>query len=880
MKRRILSVVVLMVMFANMVVSAENSRAEIQEDEANLAASVISKLEIMDYSQNNENDIISRIDFAIYLSRLFRVNEYNKSTYSYYTDIPDDHYALTSVNFITEAGGFDGYGESTFKPDEPVKPAEAAKVILNMLGYRTYASLTGGYPSAYLKIAKDTELLKGFSDCSDITRKEMMVLLLRAGFVDKVTIVGSNDKDIKFKTEEGKDVFADYWDIHDNYGVVTGSGAITLDDGITNKDGTMLLNGVSYEDGGIDTEPYLGRYVRAVTMETDTADTLLGIIKYDKYNDEVTVDAADIDRYENNALYYTEGDSEKERKFSVDKAATVIYNGAVSMQSLEAIYRIKKGNISLIDVNRDSRADTVIVNSYKSAVVGYVDSNTETIFNKADGTAAAELKTYENSVIRLANGTRGSLSDIKKDNVVTIKENAGKYIEISISEETVSGALVMMFESDGRQCLQIDETDYKIDEDFINNNEWFRNGTFVGEIGKIYTFYLDKFGEIVYVGGVQAGTLKLGYLIKLVYDEAEEAAMIKLLTTDGSVQMYDFADRVKVDGETKKTALEVVRAVELGDGEVIQYKLNSEEEVTYIDTEFKGEKETSASIHRKADKGTYRANEENGSLGGLIYPASSVIQFIVPEENKSSAPDRDFSVKTGYWYAQDTNKKAAAYVTDSEHVTCDALVIYEGANDLPNFNTTLLFVINDISRTLNEDDEPVYRVEGYSRGAKKTYTFAADVMSRFQNLANNEAITLDDLEPGDAIRPAVNSKNQIYAMQLMVDYSDGLDTMPKWGPANGYYVEGMVDITARFYCRKMQNGVAELTFDKSPDAPVKTVSKLTGKPITVVDTSKKKDMVRVGTIDDVLEYDVIGNAVKPMFCFMWNYSARDIIIYK
>ena len=136
------------------------------------------------------------------------------------------------------------------------------------------------------------------------------------------------------------------------------------------------------------------------------------------------------------------------------------------------------------------------------------------------------------------------------------------------------------------------------------------------------------------------------------------------------------------------------------------------------------------------------------------------------------------------------------------------------------------------------------------------------------------------MEPGDAIRPAVNSKNQIYAMQLMVDYSDGLDTMPKWGPANGYYVPGLVDVTARFYCRKMQNGVAELTFDKSPDAPVKTVSKLTGKPITVVDTSKKKDMVRVGTIDDVLECDVIGNAVKPMFCFMWNYSARDIIIYK
>ena len=76
---------------------AENNRANINKNEAELATKILSKLEIMEYSSNNENDIISRIDFAVYLGRLLGVDEYAQSGVTYYTDVPDDHYALTCV---------------------------------------------------------------------------------------------------------------------------------------------------------------------------------------------------------------------------------------------------------------------------------------------------------------------------------------------------------------------------------------------------------------------------------------------------------------------------------------------------------------------------------------------------------------------------------------------------------------------------------------------------------------------------------------------------------------------------------------------------------------------------------------------------------------
>lgn len=69
-------------------------------------------------------------------------------------------------------------------------------------------------------------------------------------------------------------------------------------------------------------------------------------------------------------------------------------------------------------------------------------------------------------------------------------------------------------------------------------------------------------------------------------------------------------------------------------------------------------------------------------------------------------------------------------------------------------------------------------------------------------------------------------------------------------------------------------------FDKSDDPSETMIGNMNGKTITVVDTSKTKNMVRAGTVADVQQYDVMGENTLPMFMFMWRYSPRDIVIYK
>ena len=89
MKKKIISVLLIasMICAYGFSVAAESKRGILNASEVELAAKVLSELEIMEYSVNNEQDIISGIDFAVYLGRLLGVDEQAQSDITYYTEI-------------------------------------------------------------------------------------------------------------------------------------------------------------------------------------------------------------------------------------------------------------------------------------------------------------------------------------------------------------------------------------------------------------------------------------------------------------------------------------------------------------------------------------------------------------------------------------------------------------------------------------------------------------------------------------------------------------------------------------------------------------------------------------------------------------------------
>jgi len=337
---------------------------------------------------------------------------------------------------------------------------------------------------------------------------------------------------------------------------------------------------------------------------------------------------------------------------------------------------------------------------------------------------------------------------------------------------------------------------------------------------------------------------------------------------------------VRIDGATVKGPKKIYDAIMQGDGELILYMLDKEGAVKYVDTTYKGLKESEATLKKIAEKESQNVKLENQSYGALISPSSGIKRFIVPAEAKENANYRQFSVATGFGYGEDANITVAGYVSNGAHIKTDFAVIYEGANDVPQFNTILFTVVNEISQTINPDEDIVYQLDGVLQGANVAYTFAPDIMNKFVNIANNKVFTsIEEIEAGDMLQLAVNDYGEIYSAQLVFDYSDGIETMPAWGPYMPKNHGGMVDTFVRCYVNRIDSGYGEIILDKSKPEEVLSVSNFNGKTITVVDTSGERPVARPGSISDIMQVSTTDTAL-PMFIFMWRYSPRDTVIFK
>lgn len=616
-----------------------------------------------------------------------------------------------------------------------------------------------------------------------------------------------------------------------------------------------------------------------ITRETDDEDILIYIIADENRNEETVIDADDFIGYSNNTVRYY--DDEKERKYNVDTAATVLLNGDIVKYDIESAMKIAKGEITLIDSNMDDVADTVIINSFKSCIVGYVDAQNKLVYDKRSKSVIADADKYD--CVRIHNdvGMEMTLSEITAGSIISVRKGE-KLLDITVSTQSASGTLAAV-KSDAKEYkFEIDGKDYIIDDDLLTDTTWFNNKTFIGKIGSDYTLYMDCFGYVVELKAGAVSNGMYGYIVKYAPDtKMGDTLCMKLFTSEGEMKIFECADKVMVDGVAKKQIQSIIDAIELGDKELIFFRTDSEGKINYIDTTYHNPNaESENTLRVSAEKGNRVSHDENASLGGDIRPSSSTVKFIVPDD-VTTGRDKDYQVSSGYGYSGDEYRLTKAYVIDKDHIMCDVFVEYRKANYIPEFRYTHLFAVNKITRALDSDGYETWQLEGYRDGTKLVYTVASDAMEKFENLASNAQISgIEDIEPGDLLRVAVNDFKEIIAFQLFVDYSEGLDRVQNWGKVTPSDHFEYVDVQTRVFCKRVQNGVGEFIFEKTDDPDEIIIGNMNGHPITVIDTSKTNNMVRAGTVADVQQYDILGENTLPMFVFFWAYSPRSIVIYK
>ena len=155
MKRRIISICCILsafILFTAMNVFAEeNSQSEILYSNRLKAMEVIPD----DFDMDKE---ITRGEISEIVCRIYNL-DYTSGGSRIFSDVDEDNPYYQAIDMVYTHGIISGFGDGSFRPNETITNEQMIKILISMTGYDDIASQYGGYPSGYMKIAGENDVL-------------------------------------------------------------------------------------------------------------------------------------------------------------------------------------------------------------------------------------------------------------------------------------------------------------------------------------------------------------------------------------------------------------------------------------------------------------------------------------------------------------------------------------------------------------------------------------------------------------------------------------------------------------------------------------------------------------------------------------------------
>ena len=100
----------------------------------------------------------------------------------YFSDIPQNHWAIKYINSAKRAGILDGDDIAKFNPDESITYSEFIKMLICLLGYEPMAEVKGGYPHGYMATATQIGLTEylNFKTDDNALRGDVAIMTAKA----------------------------------------------------------------------------------------------------------------------------------------------------------------------------------------------------------------------------------------------------------------------------------------------------------------------------------------------------------------------------------------------------------------------------------------------------------------------------------------------------------------------------------------------------------------------------------------------------------------------------------------------------------------------------------------------------------------------------
>ncbi len=730
-------------------------------------------------------DSVTRAQFTKIICYALSVGNltYSEAERSIFTDVAPEHWAANNIVTAYKQGIINGMGDGTFAPEANVNYEQAVKMVVCALGYEQSALNLGGYPYGYLSVANSKKIISGIVDC---TVGQAMNRGAVAKLIDNMLNTEQVDEDgmgtggsIRDEVGTSKKVNAQ---LVAGYGVALYSGTnpcyknqIELNVGTDPEERLFNIEGIN----NFDINDYIGRNVTVYyEVEQGSTDKMVtNISLQSKRNDEITIDLENIVKYDSTSIeYYTDSSRTETEVAYYLSGSKNLFNGEFTTTDIDTLLDAnytKSGSITLISSDSSGVADVVFLKAYDLLIVSHTDKSNKKVYSKnAPYTSGITIDPDDKSknVTITKGGKSVAFTTLKQNDVLSVaKSTSGNVIEVLVSDKAVATGIIISTNDNNTQItLDSGSKTYTLLSNFFT-----QYGTQADlAVGKRISLYIDAFGKGAMVVYTEEKAFEYGYLSALQYDvtDATMSAMIYKAAASNSTlsrSEYHFADRIKINGETKSLDgdIEAIAALFRADAatakptgaasanvenatnaQPIRFTLNTAGKINAITT-VSG---TSTQEASKLNIATYapaglECTSTGTTLGG--YTISSETKIICVPENRT----------TGTYYSKTNSffKKDKSYYVQIVNATSTKLakcIYYYGEVGGTS---------GDISAQITEDTMPmiVKAISGVNvDNSNKKFTLL-DIATGAETVCYDNAVAgTESLAVGDIVRIATTER--------------------------------------------------------------------------------------------------------------------------
>lgn len=493
----------------------------------------LQSLNIMTGDENGDLQLdkpVTRAEFASITVRMMSMQQAadSYSEISRFTDVPDSHWAVKSIAFLTSLNVISGTSATTFSPDDNIDVTAAGKILVCALGYDSVAQIKGGYPSGYTAQANELGILDGVDTASNpITRREVARMIFNALDVDIMTTSSISNGYPQYEVDHGNTFRNKFKSGNDGIitkltGIVTATADTYLNDPVRGMDDTMIeINGAIYQISDPAYRLYIGQRVDFFVDGEDS--NVIISMQPSGYTNVQTVPVDNIKSVSSSSVKYFTDENNTSKTIKYDKTAYFIVNNRVIYDWDENSFTNRKnGTLTFIDNNNDNVADVIIAKEYTSVIVNNVSTETGTIYLKDNQFLCGKkfIKIDPDSNLRVIlsdkDGNILNVEDIKEDNILSCYVSPDEnMIEAIVSDTIISGKITAV----GKENVTIDGEKYLLED--INKDLDIKTGT-------EYDVYLNFNNEVAYVSN-QAVNENYAYIAKIYLDNNGETYMARLI---------------------------------------------------------------------------------------------------------------------------------------------------------------------------------------------------------------------------------------------------------------------------------------------------------------------------------------------------------------